>query len=78
MGSKSKNLTSAGISKEIEKIAASEDVTYLDAICHYCELHGLDEEELAASLHSTLIEKLENEAIKLNLVKGDSHAKLPF
>ena len=78
MGTKTKNLSSLGMAAEIELIASGEGVSYLDAICHYCEIHGIETETLALSLHQNIIEKLELEAQKLNLVAGVPPSRLPF
>ena len=38
----SKFLTPSKFALEIEKIVAEEQINYIDAICHYCEINGLE------------------------------------
>ena len=38
----SKFLTPSKFALEIEKIVAEENLNYIDAICHYCEVNSLE------------------------------------
>jgi hypothetical protein len=41
-----KFLTPSRFAIEIEKIVAEENCNYIDAICHYCEVNGLEIESV--------------------------------
>ena len=42
----SKFLTPSKFALEIEKIVVDEQFNYIDAICHYCEINGLEVESV--------------------------------
>ena len=65
-------------SLEIEKIVAEEKINYIDAICHYCELNGLDVDSITKLVSKPLKEKLKWDATRLNFMKATSRAKLPL
>jgi thymidine kinase len=60
----------------IEKVAASEKIGLMDAICHYCKDSGLEVEIAATLISSALKAKIKEEAQSLNLIKKSS--KLPI
>jgi hypothetical protein len=61
----------------IEKIVVEKQISYLEAIIHYCETNKI-EVETAAKLINTKIKKtLEYEASELNLLK-EKNNKLPI
>mgnify|MGYP001171649031 FL=1 len=65
--------------EEIEKIAQqNKDMSYVDAIVHFCEKNNLDVESVPKLITKPLKEKLKGEAMELNLLKRTSHAKLPI
>jgi len=74
----SKFLTPSKFSLEIEKIVAEESMNYIDAICHYCEINGLEVESVVKLVSKPLKERLKNDAINLNFMKKTSRAKLPL
>jgi len=79
MGTKAKKLTPMGMAIEIEMIVINHEMSYMDAILYYCELNELEPEDMAVSLMETsLIEKLEEESIALNLIEGEKKSPLPF
>jgi len=41
-----KFLTPSKFAIEIEKIVTEENCNYIDAICHYCEINGIDVESI--------------------------------
>jgi hypothetical protein len=60
----------------VEKVAASEKIGLMDAICHHCKETGLEVEVAATLISSALKAKIKEEAQNLNLIKKSS--KLPI
>jgi UDP-N-acetyl-D-mannosaminuronic acid transferase (WecB/TagA/CpsF family) len=73
-----KFLTPSRFAIEIEKIVAEENCNYIDAICHYCEVNGLEIESVTKLVSKPLKERLKYDAINLNFMKRTSKAKLPI
>lgn len=73
-----KFLTPSKFALEIEHIVASEGLNYIDGICHYCEVNGLEVESVTKLISKPLKEKLKNDAINLNFMKRTSRARLPI
>ena len=73
-----KFLTPSRFAIEIEKIVAEENCNYIDAICHYCEVNGLEIESVTKLVSKPLKERLKYDAINLNFMKRISKAKLPL
>jgi hypothetical protein len=73
-----KFLTPSKFALEIEKIVAEENCNYIDAICHYCEISGIDVESVTKLISKPLKERLKYDAISLNFMKRTSKAKLPI
>jgi len=71
-------LTPSRFAIEIEKIVAEENCNYIDAICHYCEVNGLEIESVTKLVSKPLKERLKYDAINLNFMKRISKAKLPI
>ena len=74
----SKFLTPSKFALEIEKIVAEEQINYIDAICHYCEINGLEVDSVTSFISKPLKERLKWDAIRLNFMKKTSRAKLPL
>ena len=74
----SKFLTPSKFALEIEKIVAEEQINYIDAICHYCEINGLEVDSVTKLISKPLKERLKWDAIRLNFMKKTSQAKLPL
>ena len=74
----SKFLTPSKFALEIEGIVAKEEMNYIDAICHYCEINGLEIESVTKLVSKPLKEKLKWDAQELNFMKKTSRAKLPI
>ena len=74
----SKFLTPQKFAIEIESIVANEELNYIDAICHYCEINGLEIESVTKLVSKPLKEKLKWDAQELNFMKKTSRAKLPI
>jgi UDP-N-acetyl-D-mannosaminuronic acid transferase (WecB/TagA/CpsF family) len=73
-----KFLTPSKFALEIEKIVAEENCNYIDAICHYCEINGIDVESVTKLISKPLKERLKYDAISLNFMKKTSRARLPI
>ena len=74
----SKFLTPQKFAMEIELIVSKEEMNYIDAICHYCEINGLEIESVTKLVSKPLKEKLKWDAQELNFMKKTSRAKLPI
>jgi len=74
----SKFLTPSKFALEIEKIVATENMNYIDSICYYCEINGLEIESVTKLISKSLKERLKWDAIRLNFMKKTSRAKLPL
>ena len=78
--SKPKGLCNKTVALEIEAIvrSAKGNLTYVDAVVHFCEKNELEVEDIAKVLHKNILEKIKEESIQLNIIKGEKKAKLPF
>tara|TARA_B100001109_G_scaffold3623_1_gene2861 strand:- start:44 stop:304 length:261 start_codon:yes stop_codon:yes gene_type:complete len=74
----SKFLTPQKFAIEIEKIVASDELNYIDAILHYCEKNSLEVESITKLISKPLKERLKWDATRLNFMKRTSRAKLPI
>ncbi len=74
----SKFLTPSKFALEIEKIVAEENLNYIDAIIHYCDVNTLEVESVTKLISKPLKERLKWDAIRLNFMKKTSKAKLPL
>ena len=74
----SKFLTPQKFAIEIETIVANEELNYIDAICHYCEINALEIESVTKLVSKPLKEKLKYDAQELNFMKKTSRARLPL
>ena len=63
---------------DIEKIVVDEDLNYIDAIIHYCEIHNIEVESVTKLISKPLKERIKCDAIRLNIMKKTSRAKLPL
>jgi uncharacterized protein YdhG (YjbR/CyaY superfamily) len=65
--------------QEIEKIVQyNEDMSYIDAVIHFCENNNIDLESVPKLISKPLKEKIKYEAMQLNFIKKTSRAKLVF
>jgi len=74
----SKFLTPQKFAIEIEKIVIEEQLNYIDAILHYCEVNSLEIESITKLISKPLKERLKWDATRLNFMKPTSRAKLPL
>ena len=73
-----KFLTPSKFAIEIENLVSQEEMNYIDAICHYCEINGLEVDSITKLVSKPLKEKLKWDAQELNFMKKTSRAKLPL
>jgi hypothetical protein len=64
--------------KEIESLVQSEEMSYIDAIIHFCEKNNIELESVPKLISKPLKEKIKYEAMELNFLKRTSRAKLVF
>lgn len=65
--------------QEIEGLVQkNEDMSYIDAIIHFCEMNSIDVESVPKLISKPLKEKIKYEAMELNFLKKTSRAKLVF
>ena len=74
----SKFLTPQKFAIEIEKIVAEDELNYIDAILHYCEINSLEVESITKLISKPLKERIKWDATRLNFMKATSKAKLPI
>ena len=71
------NITKEEFSKKVENRVANKKTTYLETIIDLQEEYGLDYSLIAKLLSQPLLEKLEIEGRKINLIKKSNNS-LPF
>ena len=66
--------------QEIESLVhnTSGNMSYIDAIIHFCEQNNIDVEAVPKLISKPLKEKIKYEASELNFLKRSSRAKLPL
>jgi hypothetical protein len=65
--------------QEIESLVhQNDDMSYIDAILHFCESNSIDVESVPKLISKPLKEKIKYEAMELNFLKKTSRAKLVF
>lgn len=64
--------------EEIENIASSQNINYIDAIVFFCEENTIDLESVPKLISKPLKEKIKYEAMELNFLKKTSRARLVF
>jgi hypothetical protein len=69
-------MTSAKFSQDVEKIASHNEMNYIDAILHYCDINNIEVETVSKLITKPLKEKLKYDAQQLNFIKKTSRAKL--
>ena len=73
-----KFVTPQKFAMDIEKIVVDEDLNYIDAIIHDCEINNIEVESVTKLISKPLKERLKWDAIRLNFMKKTSRAKLPL
>jgi hypothetical protein len=62
-------LTKNKFSKIIEEIVWEEDLTYIDAVLHFCEQNNMNPEDIPKYLSDPIKNKIEAEARRLNYMQ---------
>lgn len=62
----------------IEDLVRDGDMTYIEAVSHYCEETDIDLDSVKNLISVPLMEKLHREAVGLSLVKSDDVVALPL
>ena len=73
-----KFVTPQKFAMDIERIVVDEELNYIDAIIHYCEINNIEVESVTKLISKPLKERLKWDAIRLNFMKKTSRAKLPL
>ncbi len=63
-------------SMKIEKLVIEKRIPYMDAIVHYCDIHGMEIETAAKLINSKIKQSIASEASDLNMMKEKIN-KLP-
>ena len=71
MNSKEFSLTIEGVVKE-------KKISHMDAVIWYCDENGLDTGQVGNLISKSLKEKIEVEAVKLNMLNTPPAGKLPL
>jgi len=74
-----KFMCSEKFARDIEDIVKNdEDMDYISAIVHYCDINSIDVESVPKLISKPLKEKIKWNAMELNFLKKTSRAKLPI
>lgn len=69
-------MTTVRFSTEVESLVKDDEMSYIDAIIHYCDANDIEIETVPKLISKPLKEKLRFEAQQLNFIKKTSRAKL--
>ena len=64
--------------REIENIKNKYSMDYLEALIYYCDIHSLEEDQVAQFVVGPLKERLAKEALSLHLIAKDESLPLPL
>jgi hypothetical protein len=73
-----KIMTRKRFSTAVEQLVAKGNMSYIDAAAYIIEKRGMDYTNLKKLLTDPLKDKMEAEAIRLNLIRGKKCNKLPI
>ena len=62
-------MNSKEFSLKIEGIVKEKRISYMDAVVWYCEQNGLDTSQVSSLISKSLKEKIQVEAVNLNMLK---------
>ena len=71
-------MNSKEFSLTIEGIVKDKKISYMDATVWYCEQNDLDTGQISSLVSKSLKEKIEVEAINLNMLNSPPAGKLPI
>ena len=63
-----KFLTKSEFSKLVEKNVLDKKMSYMEAVLMVCDDHGIDPEDVRKFVSAPIQEKIEGEAMRLNLI----------
>jgi hypothetical protein len=63
-----KPLTSEQVTVSIQRLVAEKNLSYLDAVLHFCEQRNLDPTDLAPLLGDKIRSEIASDAQRLNLI----------
>lgn len=72
-----KIMTRKRFSTAVEQLVAKGNMSYIDAATYIIEQRGMDYSNLKKLLTDSLKDKMEAEALRLNLIRGKKGNKLP-
>lgn len=64
--------------EEIENLVENGGLTFIEAICHYCDMCDVDVESVKNLISVSLMSKIHKEASDLNLLKTKRSNTLPI
>jgi len=73
-----KIMTRKRFSHAVEQLVAKGNMSYIDAATFVIEKRGMDYTNLKKLLTDSLKDKMEAEALRLNLIRGKKSNKLPI
>lgn len=73
-----KIMTKKRFSTAVEQLVVKGNMSYIDAATYIIEERGMDYSNLKKLLTDSLKDKMEAEAIRLNLIRGKKGNKLPI
>lgn len=73
-----KIMTRKRFSTAVEQLVAKGNMSYIDAATYIIEQRGMDYSNLKKLLTDSLKDKMEAEAMRLNLIRGKKGNKLPI
>ena len=73
-----KIMTRKRFSNAVEQLVAKGNMSYIDAATYVIEKRGMDYSNLKKLLTDSLKDKMEAEAVRLNLIRGKKGNKLPI
>ena len=75
---KEKIMTRKRFSTAVEVMVSQHNMSYIDAATYVIEKRGMDYSNLKKLLTDSLKDKMEAEAVRLNLIRGKKGNKLPI
>ena len=70
-------MNSKEFSLTIENIVKEKKISHMDAVIWYCEQNGLDPSQVSSLISKSLKEKIQVEAVNLNMLKIPKCGVLP-
>ena len=71
-------MNSKEFSLTIENIVKEKKISHMDAVLWYCEQNDLDTGQISSLVSKSLKEKIEVEAVNLNMLNSPPTGKLPI